>query len=85
MAAFSDVTFGKTTWLAVVLHLVGVEVYLRLTPKEAERQRQASYKKQLAAGMRNPRNSRLLVQNWGDAEKWEPFAEVFEAGRGRRR
>lgn len=73
MAAFSDVTFGMATWLALVLHVVGVELYLRLTPKEAERLRQVSYKKQLAAGMRNPGSSGLVVQNWGDAEKWEPL------------
>lgn len=71
-AALSDVTFGMATWLAVVLHVLGGELYLRLTPRETNRLRYVSYKKQLAAGMRNPGSAGLVVQSWGDADAWEP-------------
>ncbi|TVY75842.1 hypothetical protein LSUE1_G006030 [Lachnellula suecica] len=59
-------------WLSVALHIIGVEIYLSLTPRESKRLRQVSYERQLAAGFKNPGNSGTTVQRWGDAEDWEP-------------
>jgi hypothetical protein len=62
-------------WLALVLHIIGVEIYLRLTPREAERLRQISYEKQLAAGFKHPGNAGLVVSRFGDADEWKPKVE----------
>jgi NADH:ubiquinone oxidoreductase subunit 6 (subunit J) len=67
-----DITFGMALWLAVVIHAVGVEIYLHLTPREAQRLRQISYQRQLEAGMRNPGSAGLTTDRLGDAEKWVP-------------
>ncbi|KAJ6188551.1 hypothetical protein N7519_003459 [Penicillium mononematosum] len=64
--------FPMAMWLALVMHAVGIEAYLRLTPKEAERLRIVSYKRQLAAGMKNPGNAGLVPEKLGDMELWEP-------------
>jgi hypothetical protein len=63
-------TFGMAWWMAIFLHLIGVEIYLRLTPVEQERLRQISYEKQLKAGLKNPGSAGLTVDRWGDAEGW---------------
>ncbi|EUC40136.1 hypothetical protein COCMIDRAFT_109566 [Bipolaris oryzae ATCC 44560] len=70
-AAF-NAGFGMALWLALVLHAVGVEVYLHLTPREAQRLRQVSYQKQLEAGMRNPGSAGLTADRLGDAYRWVP-------------
>ncbi|KAH7066982.1 hypothetical protein BKA63DRAFT_523509 [Paraphoma chrysanthemicola] len=64
------VSFGMALWLAVAIHAVGVEVYLHLTPKEAQRLRQVSYQRQLEAGMRYSGSSGLTTDRLGDAETW---------------
>ncbi|KAH7071730.1 hypothetical protein FB567DRAFT_455284 [Paraphoma chrysanthemicola] len=64
------VSFGMALWLAVAVHAVGVEVYLHLTPREAQRLRQVSYQRQLEAGMRCPGSSGLTTDRLGDAEPW---------------
>ncbi|KAH7056943.1 hypothetical protein B0J12DRAFT_568745 [Macrophomina phaseolina] len=64
--------FGMAMWLALALHAIGVEVYLRLTPREARRLRLESYKRQLEAGMRNPGSAGLTAEKLGDAEPWVP-------------
>ncbi|KOS36560.1 hypothetical protein ACN38_g12692 [Penicillium nordicum] len=64
--------FPMAIWLALVMHAVGIEFYLRLTPKEAERLRILSYKRQLAAGMKNPGSAGLVPEKLGDMELWEP-------------
>jgi hypothetical protein len=66
------VSFGMAWWLAILMHLVGVELYLALTPAESERLRKVSYEKQLEAGFENPGSSGLVVERWGDAKAWEP-------------
>lgn len=71
MAAFTS-SFGSASWIAVVLHLLLAELYLHLTPAEAERLRRVSYQRQLEAGMKNPGNAGLTVQRVGDAEPWTP-------------
>ncbi|MCJ1447779.1 MAG: hypothetical protein MMC23_008290 [Stictis urceolatum] len=73
---------GPAVWLALILHVVGLEMYLHLTPREAMRLRQVSYEKQVAAGFRNPGYSGTSVERWGDAEKWQPehrFADSEKA------
>ncbi|WEW59958.1 hypothetical protein PRK78_005440 [Emydomyces testavorans] len=67
-----DLSFGSAAWIAFFLHLVGVEIYLRLTPREAERLRMVSYERQLAAGYKNPGSAGLVVEKWGDAKPWNP-------------
>ncbi|KAF2968829.1 hypothetical protein GQX73_g4784 [Xylaria multiplex] len=47
-AAALDSTFARTTFLAFLLHILGVEIYLRLTQDETKRLRNISYKRQLS-------------------------------------
>ena len=72
-----NAAFGMALWVSFALHAFGVEVYLQLTPKEAQRLRQISYQRQLEAGMRNPGSAGLTADRLGDAEKWVP-AETKE-------
>ncbi|KAI8631982.1 hypothetical protein F5Y19DRAFT_492904 [Xylariaceae sp. FL1651] len=72
VAAALDSAFGMALWLAFVLHVVGVEIYLHLTPAETERLRRVSYQRQLEAGMKNPGSAGLTSDRLGDAEKWMP-------------
>ncbi|KXJ85614.1 hypothetical protein Micbo1qcDRAFT_221929 [Microdochium bolleyi] len=72
-AAF-NATFGMALWLALVLHAVGIEIYLHLTPAEALRLRNISYQRQVAAGMRHPGNAGLTAQRLGDAPDFVPDA-----------
>ncbi|EEQ33259.1 hypothetical protein McanMca71_006512 [Microsporum canis] len=69
-AAF-NLSFGTAIWISFMLHALGVEIYLRLTPKEAERLRQISYERQLAAGFKNPGSAGLVVEKLGDADPWK--------------
>jgi hypothetical protein len=65
-----QVPVGATFWIALVLHAVGVEVYLALTPREATRLRMESYRRQLAAGYKNPGSAGLVPERFGDADPW---------------
>ncbi|KAI8938368.1 hypothetical protein NX059_004263 [Plenodomus lindquistii] len=64
--------FGMALWMATILHAIGVEIYLHLTPKEAQRLRQVSYQKQLEAGMKNPGSAGLTADRLGDTDEWVP-------------
>ncbi|KAL9632551.1 MAG: hypothetical protein Q9204_003740 [Flavoplaca sp. TL-2023a] len=64
--------FGANLWICIAVHIIGVEIYLGLTPRETERLRVISYEKQLEAGYANPGSAGLTVDRWGDAEKWSP-------------
>lgn len=66
------VNFGMALWFAILLHLIGVEIYLALTPREGERLRMVSYQRQLEAGFVNPGSAGLTIDRLGDAEKWRP-------------
>jgi hypothetical protein len=48
LSAALHACFPMAGWLATVLHVVGTEVYLKLTPKEAERLRRISYERQVS-------------------------------------
>ena len=63
-------------WLALFLHAVGVEIYLSLTPREANRLRQVSYERQMERGFKHPGSAGLTVDRWGDAEPWKPIKEI---------
>ena len=67
-----ELSFGMAVWMAMFLHGVGVEIYLRLTPRESERLRMVSYERQLAAGYTNPGSAGLVVEKFGDANPWVP-------------
>ena len=71
VAAALDLTFGTAGWLAFVLHAVGVEIYLHLTPREGERLREVSYQRQLEAGFSHPGSSGITAERWGDADAWK--------------
>lgn len=68
------VNFGMAIWMALFLHAVGVEIYLRLTPREAERLRQVSATRQMEAGFKHPGSAGLVVERFGDADGWKPYA-----------
>lgn len=61
---------GIAFWTCLLLHVVGVEIYLALTPREAARLRMESYKRQLAAGYKNPGSEGLVPEKFGDADPW---------------
>ena len=69
---FPILTLCNQLWMCLFIHVVGVELYLRLTPRESERLRRVSYEKQLEAGYLNPGSSGLVVERWGDADAWTP-------------
>ncbi|EEH43541.2 uncharacterized protein PADG_08161 [Paracoccidioides brasiliensis Pb18] len=70
------VSFGLAVWLAMAMHIIGVEIYLQLTPRENQRLRMVSYKRQKEAGYENPGSAGLVVQKIGDAELWLPSVEI---------
>jgi len=69
-------SFGMALWLAIAIHLVGVEMYLGLTPRESNRLRQVSYERQMERGFKNPGSAGLTSDRWGDAEPWRPTKVV---------
>ncbi|KAL9618942.1 MAG: hypothetical protein Q9160_006406 [Pyrenula sp. 1 TL-2023] len=72
IGASLGLSFGMAMWLATLIHLIGVEVYLGLTPREGNRLRQVSYERQMERGMKDPGNAGLTSWRVGDAERWEP-------------
>ena len=72
IGAALDMSFGMAMWLAIIMHVAGVEIYLALTPRETERLRQVSYEKQMERGFARPGSAGLTVDRWGDAEPWTP-------------
>ena len=71
MSALSQ-NFGMAGMLALLLHGIGIEIYLKLTPREGERLRQVSYERQLERGFTNPGSAGLVVEKFGDADPWVP-------------
>lgn len=72
VAASFQTSFGMSGWVALFIHAVGVEIYLKLTPAEGERLRQVSYERQLERGFKHPGRAGLTVDRLGDAEEWKP-------------
>ena len=56
-------------WIVLVIHLIGVEVYLRLTPSESERLRVVLYERQLEAGFKNLGSAGLTIDRFGDISR----------------
>lgn len=79
IASSLNATFGPAFWLAFALHAVGIEIYLHLTPAEAERLRNVSYQRQVEAGLKNPGRAGLTADRLGDAEIWAPKRHEKEA------
>ncbi|KAK3684556.1 hypothetical protein LTR37_020159 [Vermiconidia calcicola] len=79
-----QLSFSMGLWLAIFMHVVGVEIYLNLTTAESERLRVVSYEKQLEAGMKHPGSAGLTADRWGDALAWYPActAVVYSAMSG---
>lgn len=73
MAALQG-TFGGAGLVAFILHAIGIELYLRFTPAEAERLRGVSYKLQMERGFRHPGSAGLTSDRLGDAE-WSPLKQ----------
>ncbi|KAH6849622.1 hypothetical protein B0I37DRAFT_338784 [Chaetomium sp. MPI-CAGE-AT-0009] len=69
-AAALGLAFSTAVWLALALHAIGVEIYLRLTPAEHERLKKVSYQRQCEAGMKNPGRAGLTANRLGDADAW---------------
>ncbi|XPS95370.1 hypothetical protein M3J09_004661 [Ascochyta lentis] len=70
VGAALNISFGAALWLAFNMHAMGIEVYLRLTPREAERLRLVSYARQVEAGMPNAGSAGLTADRLGDSDKW---------------
>ncbi|KAK2882583.1 hypothetical protein FQN49_000195 [Arthroderma sp. PD_2] len=66
--------------VATFLHFVGIELYLRLTPREHARLRNVSYERQLKARYKNPGSAGLVVQKVGDADPWQAPKEEVDGG-----
>ena len=73
ITAATTMGFGTSGIVALFLHMVGVEIYLRFTPKEAKRLRQVSYERQLERGYKHPgEGGVLMVSRWGDSDPFVP-------------
>lgn len=59
-------SFGMALWVAIFIHLIGVEFYIQLTPGESRRLRKVSFERQLEAGFGNPGNAGLTAARFGD-------------------
>ncbi|KAK4178157.1 hypothetical protein QBC36DRAFT_210132 [Triangularia setosa] len=82
VVALYNMIFGAAFWLSVALHAAGVEIYLHLTPAEADRLRNVSYQRQLEAGMKKPGRAGLTADKLGDAPEWVPNSTLSVAARG---
>ncbi|KAG9943338.1 hypothetical protein KCU85_g8763, partial [Aureobasidium melanogenum] len=71
LSAALGIPFGAAGWLALLLHTLAIETYLRLTPKESDRLRQVSYERQLEKGMSRPGYAGLVPERFGDAEPFQ--------------
>ncbi|KAK3714027.1 hypothetical protein LTR37_008056 [Vermiconidia calcicola] len=75
-----NLTFGLAAFIALVIHVVGVEVYLHVTPGETERLRVVSRERRAKAGMEADDTERAGEDDFGkyssiDAESM-PLGEV---------
>ena len=77
IGAAINASFGASGIVALVLHVIGVEMYLHLTTAERDRLKQVSYEKQVARGWikRAGDVSRITPQALGDLPPWHPAVE----------
>ncbi|CAE6391585.1 unnamed protein product [Rhizoctonia solani] len=73
------ITFGPSLWIASLIHAIGVEIYIHLTPGETARLRKVSYQKQLERGMRYPGSMSTVGDKLGDnfGVAYSPDAALF--------
>ncbi|KAI3397003.1 hypothetical protein diail_11330 [Diaporthe ilicicola] len=76
-----SIVSGASAFVALLLHAIGVEAYLYLTPEESNRLRQVSYRKQSASGLRNPARPGLTVGQFEGSAKMFPCVDG-KAGAG---
>ncbi|CAE6509867.1 unnamed protein product [Rhizoctonia solani] len=67
------VVFGPSLWIAVLVHAIGVEIYIHLTPGETARLRKVSYQKQLE---RECEVLKWSVKPQSPIGSFEPLCEV---------
>ena len=67
--AMFKLTFGIAIWFALLIHAVALEIYLNLTPAEAEQLRMVSYGKQLEAGFKDPGRAGFAVNRFDDSAR----------------
>ncbi|CAG8978230.1 hypothetical protein HYALB_00010721 [Hymenoscyphus albidus] len=82
IGAAIGLSFGMSIWYAIAIHMIGVEIHLRLTPAEEQRLRTVSYERQLETGYRNLGSAGLTVDRWGDALAWKPAPSASAASPG---
>ena len=70
IGASLGLAFGMALWVSILLHIVGVEIYLNLTPAETTRLRSISYERQLEGGFAHPGSAGITSDRWGDAPAW---------------
>lgn len=71
IGAAIEITFPLATVLSLFLHVILVEIYLKLTPAEANRLKRVSYERQLAAGFKHPGDAGITIERWGDADAFD--------------
>jgi hypothetical protein len=69
VAAALGASFSMAIWMALFLHVVGLEIYLNLSLAEGEGPRN---ERQLEAGFKHPGSVGLIVDRWGDVPAWQP-------------
>ncbi|KAF1808644.1 hypothetical protein P152DRAFT_424575 [Eremomyces bilateralis CBS 781.70] len=74
--AVLDISFGMALWLAFIMHAIGIELYIQLTPRESERLRQVAYERQVEAGMSHPGNAGITANRLGDANPFVPLSKT---------
>ena len=78
-----NISFAAAGQLAFFLHVLCTEIYIALTPREADRLRRVSYQRQKEKGFKNPGSAGLVAQRIGDAEPWMPREESIEEGQAK--
>ncbi|KAK3643229.1 hypothetical protein LTR56_010377 [Elasticomyces elasticus] len=78
LSASLAIPFGTAGWLALILHTIAIELYLRLTPVESDRLRRVSYERQLERGFKRPGYSGLVAERFGDAAPYVHTIPVKE-------
>ncbi|KAL0070560.1 hypothetical protein AAF712_002399 [Marasmius tenuissimus] len=59
-------SFGPALWIGTLLHAIGVEIYIHLTPGETARLRKVSYQRQLEKGVGRPGSMGTVGDRLGD-------------------
>lgn len=79
-AAILDASFGASLWLALMIHAIGIEIYLQLTPAESARLKEVSYQRQLERKYKFPGDAGITAGRIGDAETYVPRDAVVQRG-----